>query len=287
MVSPDSQKASRDWWEKRPMAYSYHGTLQPPRASQEWFEENDSRFLTAAYFARGKDGTPFGRFLRTELVAGKAVLEIGCGMGTHAALLAKAGADLTAVDITDNAVEMTRRRFQSFGLRGRIQQADAEHLPFEDATFDVVWSWGVIHHSSSTEKCLEEITRVLREGGNLVLMVYYRPSIVYYLHCGFIRGVLFGQLLYRCLQDIYVAASDGLYARVFNKAELRALLDHSYERISMNVVGQKADLLPIPPSRLKTRLEKLIPDGLASAVLGRWGSMIVIEATKRVVGRQV
>lgn len=55
----------------------------------------------------------------------------------------------------------------------------------------------------------------------------------------------------------------------------------------MTVVGQKADLLPIPPSRLKTRLEKVIPDGLASAVLGRWGSMIVIEATKRVVGRQV
>jgi hypothetical protein len=118
-------------------------------------------------------------------------------------------------------------------------------------------------------------------------MVYYRPSIVYYLHCGFIRGVLFGQLLYRRLQDIYVAASDGRYARVFNKAELKALLDPSYERISMTVVGQKADLLPIPPSRLKTRLEKVIPDGLASAVLGRWGSMIVIEATKRVVGRQV
>lgn len=269
------------------MAYGYHGALQPSRASQEWFEKNDSRFLTAAYFARGKDGTPFGRFLRTELVAGKAVLEIGCGMGTHAALLAKAGADLTAVDITDNAVEMTRRRFQSFGLRGRIQQADAEHLPFEDATFDAVWSWGVIHHSSSTERCLEEITRVLRDGGSIVLMVYYRPSIVYYLHCGFIRGVLLGQLLYRRLQDIYVAASDGCYARLFNKAELQTLLDPSYERISMTVVGQKADLLPIPPSRLKTRLEKLIPDGLASAVLGRWGSMIVIEATKRVVGRQV
>lgn len=267
------------------MTYSYHGALQPLRGSQEWFEENDSRFLTAAYFARGTDGTPFGRFLRTELVTGKAVLEVGCGMGTHAALLAKAGADLTAVDITDNAVETTRQRFQMFGLRGRIQHGDAEHLPFEDAAFDMVWSWGVIHHSSSTERCLEEITRVLREGGNLVLMVYYRPSIVYYVHCGFIRGVLLGQLLYRRLQDIYVAASDGRYARAFNKAELKALLDQDYEKISMSVVGQKADLLPIPSSRLKTRIEQFIPDRLASAILGRCGSMIVVQAIKRAARR--
>lgn len=287
MVSPDSQKASRDWWEKSPMTYDWHGTLQYVPGSREWFQEIDRRFLEAAYFARSEDGISFGRFLRPELVAGKRVLEIGCGMGLHASLLARAGAKLTTIDLTRRAVEMTQRRFEMFELPGIIQQADAEHLPFHNGSFDVVWSWGVIHASSSTERCFQEITRVLREGGRLIFMVYYRPSIVYYLHCGFIRGVLFGQLLYRRLQDIYVTASDGRYARVFNKAELRALLGHSYERISMNVVGQKADLLPIPPSRIKTRLEKLIPEGLASAVLGRWGSMIVIEATKRVVGRQV
>ena len=269
------------------MTYDWQETLRFVPGSPEWFEEIDRRFLVAAYFARGTDGTPFGRFLKPEAVAGKKVLEVGCGMGTHAALLAKAGARLAAIDITERAVEMTRRRFQIYGLSGRIEQADAEELPFADAAFDLVWSWGVIHHSSSPEKCLSEITRILRDGGRLLLMVYHRPSIVYYVHCGLIRGVLLGQLLYRSLEQIYVAASDGYYARVFSHKELMALLSSRYERISISVVGLKAELFPFPRRRVKERLEELTPDWLASAILSRWGSMIVVDAVKQRTGHDV
>lgn len=269
------------------MTYDWHGTLQSLLGSREWFEEIDRRFLDSAYYAKGEDETHFGRFLKPEFVRGKAVLEVGCGMGTHAALLSRAGAKLIAIDITSRAVEMTRRRFDTFGFAGHIQQADAEQLPFRDASFDMVWSWGVIHHSNSTEKCLGEITRVLRDGGRLFIMVYYRPSIVYYLHCGFIRGFLMGQLLHLRLHDIFVGAADGFYARVFNKTEVEALLRPSYRNVSISVVGQKADLLPIPACRLKTRLERVIPDWLASAILSRWGSMIVIEAVKQGPSLQV
>lgn len=281
IMLPKSQRLDRDWWEQHPMVYDWHGTLRLQPGSLEWFEEIDRRFLSSAYYAQRPGGAPFGRFLKPGLVAGKDVLEVGCGMGTHAAMLACAGAGLTAIDITDYAVKTVRRRFESFGLPGRIQQADAEDLPFDDASFDVVWSWGVIHHSSSTEKCLQEITRVLRENGRLLFMVYYRPSLVYYVHCGFIRGILFGQFLYRSLDDIYVAASDGFYARTFTKVELKVLLDPDYEQISMDVVGLKAELFPIPRSSLKEKLEQYTPDWLASAVLSRWGSMIVVEAVKR------
>jgi hypothetical protein len=112
-------------------------------------------------------------------------------------------------------------------------------------------------------------------------MVYHRPSIVYYVHSALIRGVLLGQLLYRSLDQIYVAASDGHYARAFSRKELRVLLDPGYERISMSVVGLKAELFPFPRFRLKEKLEQLTPDWLASAILARWGSMIVVEAVKR------
>jgi len=278
-----AQKANQDWWEHRPMTYDWHRTLQLTLGSQEWFEEIDRRFLTSHYYAHGKDGTPFGRFLRAELVAGKTILEVGCGMGTHAALLARAGAKLTAIDITDFAVKMAQQRFEIFNLPGKIQQADAERLPFNDACFDMVWSWGVIHHSYSMEKCLQEITRVLRDGGHLMLMLYYRPSIAYYLNCGLLRGVLLGQLFRRRLADIYVAASDGFYARTFTKGELKTLLLQSFEQISMSVAGQKAELFPIPRSPLKEKLEQLTPDWLASAILSLWGSMIIVEAVKRVV----
>lgn len=263
------------------MTYDWAGPPQFSPRSRKWFEENDRRFLAAAYFARGGDGVPFGRFLKPEIVRGKKVLEIGCGAGTHAALLARAGADLTAIDITHHAVEMARRRFKIFGLPGCIQQADAENLPFDDASFDMVWSWGVIHHSSSTEKCLQEITRVLRKNGRLLFMVYYRPSIVYYIHCGFIRGILLGQIFHRSLAEIYNSSSDGFYARTFSKTELKAILDPYYEQISMEVVGQKADLFPIPRSPFKEKLEQRTPDWLASLVLSRWGSMIVVQAVKR------
>jgi ubiquinone/menaquinone biosynthesis C-methylase UbiE len=276
------QRPNQDWWERNPMTYDWGGTLPFIRGTREWFEEIDHRFLTSAYYALGKDPLPFGRFLKADLVSGKDVLEIGCGMGSHAGWLAQSGARLTAIDITAGAVAMTKRRFEVFGLTGRIEQADCEDLPFSDETFDAVWSWGVIHHSSSTERCLAEITRVLKPGGRILLMVYYRPSIVYYLHCGLLRGILLGQLASRALQEIYTAASDGFYARVFTKKELRALLETHYSQIKLSVVGLKAELLPIPACRLKERIVGRIPDWLASAILGLCGSMIVIGAQKNI-----
>jgi ubiquinone/menaquinone biosynthesis C-methylase UbiE len=277
----DAQQKNVSWWESNPMTYDWQDTLRLPLGSRAWYEEIDRRFLSASYFANGQDGGPFGRFMRPEYVAGKDVLEVGCGMGTHAAMLARAGARLTAIDLTERAVEVTRHRFDVFNLTASIQRADAERLMFTDRSFDLAWSWGVIHHSASFESCLAEITRVLKPGGRLMLMVYYRPSIVYYINNGLIRGILMGKLLSKSLQQIYVESGDGAYARVFTKRELRTHLDPAYRDIKFSVVGLKAELFPIPRTRFKERLESRTPDWLASAVLGRCGSMIVAEAVLR------
>ena len=276
----EAQQKNVNWWENNPMTYNWENTLRLPAGSREWYEEIDRRFLSASYFAKGADGQPFGRFMKPAYVAGKDVLEVGCGMGTHASMLARAGARLTAIDLTERAIEVTTRRFDVFGLKGTIQRADAEKLPFADKSFDMVWSWGVIHHSSRFEACLGEIARVLRPGGRLMLMVYYRPSIVYYVNNGLIRGVLMGKLLKKSLQDIYVEAGDGFYARVFNKRELRGHMAGQFRDVDINVIGLKAELYPIPRTAFKEKLESLTPDGLASAVLGRWGSMVVVEAQR-------
>lgn len=262
------------------MAYDWRESISSPAYTREWFEEVDRRFFDAAYFARGPQGEPFGQYLRPQMVERRAVLEIGCGMGSHAALVARRGANLTAIDITKPAVEATRRRFELFGLTANILQADAEELPFPDNSFDVVWSWGVLHHSASFERCLSQVNRVLRPGGNLLLMVYHRRSIFFVGHCGLIRGVLLGQLLRRSLQDIYSQNSDGAYARLFSKSELRGLLDRDYKPLAISVVGQKNDLLPIPGSRLKARLERALPDQVASPLLERWGFFLVAEGVK-------
>lgn len=276
-----AQDVNRVWWQSHPMTYDWQQTLAHAEGSPEWFAEIDRRFFESADFARGADGTPFGRFLDPSDVSDRAVLEIGCGMGTHAAMLARAGARLTAIDLTDRAVQMTRRRFHELGLTARIERADAEELPFPDGSFDMVWSWGVIHHSSSTERCLDEIARVLRPSGRVMIMVYYRPSLVYYLHTAFIRGVLMGGLLTQSLQELYTAASDGAYARVFTKRELAALAAPAFEDVRLSVVGIRAELCPMPRGVIKDILVSWTPPSLARAILARWGSMIVLEARRR------
>ena len=275
------QTRNWEWWESNPMTYDWEKTLSYAPGSREWFQEIDRRFLSASYFARGKDGRPFGRYLPYEFVAGREVLEIGCGMGTHASLLAGAGARLTAIDLTQRAIETTRRRFEMFGLTASIQRADAEKLPFADQSFDLVWSWGVIHHSSRMEACLSEIARVLRPGGRLMIMIYYRPSLVYYVNCGLIRGILLGQLRRKSMQQIYEDSTDGFYARVVNRRELRQLLRNDFNDVRLSVVGLKGELFPIPRTGFKVALENATPDWLASAVLGRWGAMIVAEAFRK------
>jgi ubiquinone/menaquinone biosynthesis C-methylase UbiE len=281
MRTAETQKANQVWWEQNPMTYDWHGTLSYAPGTCEWFEEVDRRFLVSAYYAHDKDHQSFSRFLKRDLLDGKDVLEIGCGMGTHAAMLASSGARLTAVDLTERAVMVTKQRFEMFQLPGHIQQADCEQLPFRDGSFDFVWSWGVIHHSSVTERCLAEITRVLRPGGRIMLMVYYKPSIVYYIHCGLLRGIFCGRLFHQRLNEIYRNSTDGFYARVFTKKHLRWLLEPYYHEVAFSIVGLKAELVPIPRCRIKEAIEAIIPDWLASSILRHWGSMVVIEAVKK------
>jgi ubiquinone/menaquinone biosynthesis C-methylase UbiE len=275
------QAKNWDWWENNPMTYDWEKTMSVTPGSREWFDEIDRRFLSCSYYAEGPDGTPFGRYMHPEFIKDKDVLEVGCGMGTHASMLARTGARLTAIDLTERAVQTTRRRFELFGLQGRIERADAEKLPFPDASFDFVWSWGVIHHSSRFESCLAEIARVLRPGGRFFLMVYYRPCIVYYVNCGLVRGILLGQLLRKSLHQIYVDSSDGFYARVFNRAELTNLLSTAFTQIDLSVFGLKAELFPIPRNGFKEMLEAAAPNWLASAVLSRFGSMIAAECVRK------
>ena len=262
------------------MTYDWEKTLNIPAGSPAWYDEIDRRFLESAYYARGADGSPFGRFLNSETLHGKHVLEVGCGMGTHAEMLSRCAARVTVVDQTNFAAMATQRRLALRGIDAGVVRQDAERLAFQDRSFDAVWTWGVIHHSSSTERCVAEIARVLKPGGRLMMMVYYRPSLVYYLHCGLIRGVLMGQLLKRSLDQIYVAASDGYYARVFNKPELRTLLSGAFDSFQFTVFGLKAELYPIPRIRSKVALERRTPDWLADRILRHAGSMIMVEARR-------
>lgn len=106
-------------------------------------------------------------FAEFEKYRGKKVLEIGVGLGADHQKFAEAGAELYGIDLTERAVEFVRKRFEIMGLHFHLKTGDAEHLDFPDETFDLVYSWGVIHHTPDTSKAAKEILRVLRGGANL------------------------------------------------------------------------------------------------------------------------
>ena len=112
---------------------------------------------------------------------GKKVLEIGTGNGADGAMFALNGADYTGVDLTETALEATRRHFAALGLTGSFQRDDAESLSFHDETFDWVYSHGVLHHTPRTQTAINEVWRVLKRGGRAIVMLYHKHSFNYFV----------------------------------------------------------------------------------------------------------
>ncbi|MGH7992240.1 MAG: class I SAM-dependent methyltransferase [Limisphaerales bacterium] len=112
---------------------------------------------------------------------GKQVLEIGTGNGADGVMFASHGAQYTGVDLTEAALEATRRHFAVMGLTGRFQRENAEHLSFDDGSFDWVFSHGVLHHTPNTQAAINEVYRVLKPGGRAIIMLYHKHSFNYYI----------------------------------------------------------------------------------------------------------
>jgi ubiquinone/menaquinone biosynthesis C-methylase UbiE len=119
--------------------------------------------------------------------SGKQLLEIGGGLGTDLSQFAANGADITDLDLSAGHLALARENFRLRGLDGRFIHHDAESLPFEDNTFDVVYSNGVIHHTPNTAKVVSEMYRVLKPGVRIIVMVYAENSWHYW--SALVRGL--------------------------------------------------------------------------------------------------
>jgi SAM-dependent methyltransferase len=118
-------------------------------------------------------------FARFEQGASRDVLEIGVGMGAdHLEWARSHPRRLAGIDLTPRAVAWTAERLATYGYESELKVGDAESLAFADNSFDIVYSWGVLHHSPDTLQAFQEAHRVLRPGGILRAMIYHRPSIV-------------------------------------------------------------------------------------------------------------
>ena len=160
----------REFWEANPLCAE---AIPYPPGSKEFFDAHDAMRLASEPEQIQK------RLYEWDRYSGRDLLDIGCGTGYVAALYARGGSRVTAVDLAQRSVEITRQRLAIRGLTATVQQANAEQLPFADASFDVVTSYGVLHHTPDTPKALREVHRVLKPGGITHLMFYHRNSFAY------------------------------------------------------------------------------------------------------------
>lgn len=121
-------------------------------------------------------------------VSGKRVLEVGLGQGAESEQLIRRGAQWTGLDLTEEAVSRTRARLMLRGLPfDSIEQGSITSAPFPDASFDVVFSHGVLHHVPDILTAQREIYRILKPGAQLVVMLYAKYSLNYLLSISVVR----------------------------------------------------------------------------------------------------
>ena len=107
---------------------------------------------------------------------GKRVLDVGCGAGTDLVRFARGGAAVTGVDVSASAIALARENFAQQGLHADLREANGEHLPFDNDTFDLVYAHGVIQYTPDAAAVVSECGRVLKPGGQAIFQVYNRIS---------------------------------------------------------------------------------------------------------------
>jgi ubiquinone/menaquinone biosynthesis C-methylase UbiE len=192
--APTLKDRVRDFWNQHVCGSGYGADREAE--ALDFGRITETRYDLEPYILELAD-FPSGR--------GKRVLEIGVGAGTDFESWITHGAQATGIDLTPAALELTRKRLETRGIAEaayRLTVGDAENLGFEDGSFDIVYSYGVLHHTPETERALREVYRVLAKGGVFRGMVYHVPSVVGWLL--WVRyGLLRGRVLKTPRQAIY------------------------------------------------------------------------------------
>lgn len=168
---------------------------------------------------------------KSEEFKGISLLEVGFGQGTDLVQFAKAGAKCTGIDYTPKHFELAQLNFQLRGLEADLRLGDASNLPFEDNSFDRVYSTGVLHHTPDIEKCIDEVYRVLKPGGVFVMSLYHKNSLFHYYKKVFIDGILKLKLLTLGYMGVMATLEEGADGKlikplvnVYNESSLKPML---------------------------------------------------------------
>ena len=168
--SSDMVDAIRAYWNERihDLEIARH-----PVGTQEFFQElEEYRFQKLDYLPRVVDFTAY---------KGTRMLEVGCGVGTDLVRFAKHGATVTGLDLAQVSIDLAKQNFALNSVTGDLRTMNGEDMQIDDESFDVVYAHGVLQYTDNPQRMISEIHRVLRPGGEAILMVYNRYSWLYAL----------------------------------------------------------------------------------------------------------
>lgn len=182
-------QAIKDFWERNPCGQVLvAGSDEKINNFQSFFLKYDKfRYSTENHILQNLDKIDF---------KDKTVLEIGIGQAADAQQIIDRGADYYGMDITQEACSRAALRFTIFNKPYKIVVCgDATRIPFPDDYFDIIYSHGVLHHIPNIAKVADELGRVLKKDGKLIMMLYAKSSLNYYISILFIRRILLAILL--------------------------------------------------------------------------------------------
>jgi ubiquinone/menaquinone biosynthesis C-methylase UbiE len=261
----------REFWNRSPCGevYAEGDTLQQQleRQAQARYELEPA-LKAFAKFPEGRD---------------KDVLEIGVGMGADHLEWAKSGPkSLRGIDLTGRAAELTRARLAFYGIVSEVQVGDAEALPFVDNSFDLVFSYGVLHHTPETAQAIREVHRVLRPGGMCRVMIYHKHCMV-----GYVLWARYGLLAlrpFRSLNEIYAHHLESPGTKAFTVREARQMFS-DFSSVAVDIKLGLGDLLQGAVGQrhrggLLTVAKRLWPRWFIKKFLRNHGMAMMIEAVK-------
>jgi SAM-dependent methyltransferase len=226
-ISPDAKSTIQTYWERKPCG-SKHASA--PEGEPEYFAQVETRRYELEPF--------IPRYADFEGARGKRVLEIGVGLGTDFVRFARAGAKMTGVDLTQHSIDLVTKRLELERLEGDVRVADAEALPFQDGSFDRVYSWGVLMVTPDTPRAVQEAIRILRPGGELCAMVYARRSWVAFGLWA--RYALFVGRPWRSLAHVVANHMESPGMKAYTEPEVRELFK-GLEQLQIERVGTPYD----------------------------------------------
>ena len=208
---------------------------------------------------------------------GKDLLEIGYGIGTDLVRWAEGGARVHGIDATPEHHRLASLNFELHGIESNLRVGDAAKIDYPDATFDMVYSNGVLHHTPKTVRCVGEIWRVLKPGGRFLFTMYHRHSLYHWLNLVLYRGYLKGErkwLGWEGLLSTIEYGADGInlkpLVKLYSRQQLHWLLE-DFSHCDIRTAHLTVDQLPGG---------RFLPKFLGPMLAGRFGWYLVADARK-------